>query len=128
MPIECRNWRKEILSNGYGRIYLGFHKGKIIRELAHRYFYVQNKGPIPEGYVIDHLCRNRKCVNPDHLEAVSHVVNCRRGKQTKLSLAEVDFIRNVKKYTQKKLSSMFRVNQSEISKIINHKRYVTDCR
>jgi hypothetical protein len=38
------------------------------------------KGPIHDGTEIDHLCRNRRCVNPDHLEAVSHLVNVRRGE------------------------------------------------
>lgn len=46
---------------------------------AHRLSYQIHKGGIPEGLVIDHLCRNRWCVNPDHLEAVSHEENVRRA-------------------------------------------------
>jgi hypothetical protein len=43
--------------------------------LAHRPFYVEHRGPIPEGMDLDHLCRNRQCVNPEHLEPVSRAVN-----------------------------------------------------
>ena len=46
---------------------------------AHRFYYEREYGPIPEGLEIDHLCRNRKCVRPDHLEAVTHRENVLRG-------------------------------------------------
>lgn len=49
------------------------------RPLAHRYFYEKLVGEIPEGFVIDHLCRVRNCVNPDHLEAVTSRENTLRG-------------------------------------------------
>lgn len=47
--------------------------------LAHRYFWEKTNGPIPEGLVIDHLCRNRACVNLEHLEVVTGRENCLRG-------------------------------------------------
>lgn len=46
---------------------------------AHRVAYEFLKGPVPKGLELDHLCRNRYCVNPDHLEAVPHQVNVQRG-------------------------------------------------
>lgn len=53
--------------------------------LAHRLVYEELRGPIPDGLELDHLCRNRWCVNPDHLEPVTHQENIRRGANTKLS-------------------------------------------
>jgi len=47
--------------------------------LTHRASYVAFVGPIPDGLSIDHLCRNRSCINPDHLEAVTQSVNVLRG-------------------------------------------------
>lgn len=46
---------------------------------AHRLFYEIYKGEIPKGLEIDHLCRNTLCVNPEHLEAVTHSENMKRG-------------------------------------------------
>lgn len=45
---------------------------------AHRFSYLISKGSIPTGFEVDHLCHNKLCVNPEHLEAVSHKVNCQR--------------------------------------------------
>lgn len=56
--------------NGYGRVNAG---------LAHRVSYEIHVGPIPEGLLIDHKCRNRRCINPQHLEPVSASENIRRG-------------------------------------------------
>lgn len=61
-------------SGGYGFI---VRNGR--STAAHRVSYEMAKGPIPEGLVIDHLCRVHCCVNPDHLEAVTQLVNVRRG-------------------------------------------------
>lgn len=62
-------------SSGYGLLW----SVNTMRK-AHRLTYVEAKGPIPKGLQIDHLCRNRACCNPDHLEAVTTQENTRRGK------------------------------------------------
>lgn len=53
--------------------------GKWKTTLFHREMYMAFKGEIPEGLVLDHLCRNRPCINPDHLEPVTLNENKRRG-------------------------------------------------
>lgn len=68
---------------GYGLFRGGLGRDKYQSRrwvLAHRYAYDLYVGPIPNGYEPDHLCRNRKCVNPRHLEAVPHRVNTLRGE------------------------------------------------
>lgn len=70
----CWLWDGEMKGNGYGRVSV---KGK--NRLAHRAVYEHLRGPIPDGLVLDHLCRNRACVNPDHLEPVTNAINIMRG-------------------------------------------------
>jgi len=71
---ECWEWQGGVLSNGYGRC-----QSVEYGVLAHRVSYQIFVGPIPAGLTIDHLCRNRRCINPDHLEAVTPRVNVLRG-------------------------------------------------
>lgn len=71
----CWEWTAGKTKQGYG----GFHPTKARMVLAHRYAYELLIGPIPAGLVIDHLCRNRVCVNPAHLEPVTTGENTRRG-------------------------------------------------
>lgn len=70
----CWFWVGSIANNGYGVIR---RKGTETR--AHRYFYKLLRGEIPKGLVLDHLCRNRACVRPDHLDPVTNVENVMRG-------------------------------------------------
>lgn len=71
---DCWEWTGTIGVYGYGKIYIeGKHKR------AHRAVYESLVGEIPKGLVLDHLCRNRSCVNPDHLEPVTSKENLLRG-------------------------------------------------
>lgn len=75
----CWLWTAQT-SAGYGGFRLGAgDDGKRRRVLTHRWAYEFCVGPIPEGLTIDHLCRVRRCVNPEHLEAVTMRENILRG-------------------------------------------------
>lgn len=82
-PNGCWLWTAGKTGMGYGAIDVLDAKGwRNKKELAHRFSYELHKGPIPKGLTIDHLCRTKACVNPLHLEAVTHRENTRRGLGT----------------------------------------------
>ncbi len=69
----CWEWKRGLGAGGYGQ----FYDGKVRR--AHRHSYEYFKGKIPKGLVLDHLCRVRNCINPEHLEIVTSKENILRG-------------------------------------------------
>lgn len=71
----CWEWTGSINNKGYGRTSV-----KRRPVYAHRVAYELCVGPIPDGHELDHLCRNPRCVNPEHLEPVTHRVNLLRGQ------------------------------------------------
>jgi hypothetical protein len=77
---DCWIWQWGRNNSGYG---------VLCNRNAHRVYYERAGGTVPEGMVLDHLCRNRLCVNPAHMEPVTVAENARRGKSAKLTMAQV---------------------------------------
>lgn len=71
----CWTWTGATSDQGYGVFAVRHH----VQVKAHRFAFEITRGPIPAGLVLDHLCRNRSCVNPSHLEPVDNVENVMRG-------------------------------------------------
>ena len=71
---SCWNWIGAKDKDGYGHFKL-----KDKNMATHRFVYELIKGKISHELEIDHLCRNRKCVNPNHMEPVTHKINIQRG-------------------------------------------------
>lgn len=79
---ECRRWTGAHTPKGYGQVAVD---GKV--KQVHRVSYEIHCGPIPDGYEVDHRCRVRDCYRPDHLEAVTHLENVRRGDSPAMQAA-----------------------------------------
>lgn len=95
---ECWLWAGTINNRGYGDISMKIDGVWRIRR-AHRVVYEALVGEIPEGLVIDHVCREKACVNPDHLEAVTEKENILRGiGSTSVNARKTECIRG-HKYT-----------------------------
>lgn len=114
---DCWNWKLKLDHDGYGR---SIYDKKHVH--AHRYFYLKYIGEVPKNYVIDHLCRNRKCVNLAHLEPIPTRENTRRGNTAKLTINDVLKIRSLP-MTHVEIAKIYNVNQSTVTRIINKKRW-----
>lgn len=77
----CWNWLGSVNRDGYGQIsFMAYVNGREWNGyLAHRLSYTLFRGPLVKGLEIDHLCRNRSCVAPSHLEQVPHRTNSQRA-------------------------------------------------
>lgn len=78
---ECWLWTGSINMGGYGQFGIGSLTDNTRRLiLSHRFSFEVFRGEIPAGYQIDHLCRVRRCANPNHLQPVTQQENIRRGE------------------------------------------------
>lgn len=110
-PGGCWEWTGAKNDVGYGQL---FHDGRM--EYAHRISLSLADRQVPPGLFVDHLCRNPGCVNPDHLEAVTHGENVRRGRATRLTPREVRDIR-ASTLSRPELAKAYGVNPSQITRI-----------
>lgn len=120
----CWNWTGATSWGGYGRVGV---PGARRTQNAHRAYYEAARGPVAPGLDLDHLCRNRQCVNPDHLEPVTRAVNAHRGRGTKLRPEQVREIRA--RYaaggvSQVRLGREYGVDSSIISDIVNFRMWL----
>lgn len=118
---DCWEWTGRLSSSGYAC------SGQYSKhsQVAHKVIYSLFKGEVNNGLQLDHLCRNRKCVNPDHLEAVLPIINVQRGLSVKLNnndVAKIFELSLSKKQTE--IAKIFGINQGHISKILNKKRRI----
>lgn len=112
----CHVWQRSRFKSGYGQIGRG--------RRAHVVFWERRFGPVPPGKQLDHLCCVIECVNPDHMEPVTALVNVRRSRATKLTQDQVDEIRSrAVVETQRSLANEFGVTAPQVSRIVNFRRW-----
>ena len=115
----CWNWQRGFGDKGYGS--LG-HNGKVT--YPHIVNYVNKFGPVPKGLELDHLCRNRRCCNPDHVEAVTRAVNVQRGALAKLTAEQVSNIRSMRgTKPYREIGELFGISTGQAGRIIRGERW-----
>lgn len=115
LSTPCWQWIGGINKTGYGII----NVNKIPR-LAHRVSYETFKEEIPQGLSLDHLCRNRKCINPEHLEPVTRAENIKRGLSLKTQSINC---KNGHPRSENKIIKSGRIRCKECERIKNHNYY-----
>ena len=118
----CWVWMGARNPKGYGR--LGIPSTHRVAQ-AHRYYYEQEHGPIPGGLEPDHLCRNRTCVNPAHIELVTRRENAQRGAKAKLTAVDVRAIARERETIGtplRQLGHRYGVSHSHLSRVLRGER------
>lgn len=118
----CWVWQRALSNGGYA-----FGSRHPVSRYVHVQNFVEKYGPVPDGLELDHLCQVEACVNPDHLEPVTHRVNIARSSIIKLGPeACADVIRRYKAggVFQRELAAEYGVTQVQISAVVRGLRVV----
>lgn len=116
LKTPCIDGSGERTRLGYVRLWNGGN-----RILAHVFEWQKINGEVPDGMELDHLCGNRWCRNPDHLEAVTHRINSQRASNRKLSQKIADQIRSEyspRRITQVSLAARYGVSRRTIEMVL----------
>jgi hypothetical protein len=115
-PTLCIIWPGFKNQDGYAQSDIG---------PLHRAMYEATYGPVPQGMEMDHLCKQRDCINPDHVEPVTHTENIRRSAATKLDWPRVCEIRRLhgEGWSQGQLAARFGVGKSQIQHIVRLRQW-----
>jgi len=113
----CWIWTGAKDDKGYGKSYDCRKSGQGKPRKAHQVSYNLLIGEVPAGLELDHLCRIRACVNPYHLEPVTHGVNMERGANTRLTNGQIIEILMTLDVTAKELAAQYGVSHHTIQAI-----------
>ena len=120
---KCWIWQWCLSYKGYGVV----SKVRDPSGLAHVWMYKKYGGIIPEGLQLDHLCKVKCCVNPEHLEPTTNAENCRRSKKTRLTHEIVYDLRKMREETglsYEKLGVVFGINRTTAWQICSGLRWI----
>ena len=115
----CWIWQVDINIDGYGWLHVARKTTG-----AHCFMYEKKHGKIPKGMQLNHLCRVRCCVNPDHLEVVTIKINVQKGKSAKVNAKEACEIRDLflrTTYKQREIAKLYGISQQQVSDIVINK-------
>lgn len=119
----CWIWKRYVKPAGYGE-WKPF-KGQVRSSVAHRAVFEMANGLVPKGLDLDHLCRMRCCVRPDHLEPVTRKENAQRGLGTKLTAENIyDMVQLRKRgMRNKEVARLFHIDPFYLVKIYARHRH-----
>lgn len=119
----CWIWQRGIDPQGYGRLHVA---NGHFDQRAHREYYRRGNGPIPAGWHVHHKCHVRACVNPSHLEAISHSAHLARHKQAEISPLDWESVNAIRAAAhagkwEQELADEYGISRQSIGQIIlNH--------